>query len=356
MARTMRAAQVVAYGKPLEIREVPVPEPHGEEVLVRIGGAGLCHSDLHLMHGEIPLLPSLPFTLGHENAGWVEEMGENVQGFSKGDAVAVYGGWSEKPDRFAWAGQEQLTDIRKWVGIGFPGGYAEYLLVPSYRYLLPLGDLSPIEAAPLTDAALTPYRAVKKLLPSLYPGSTVVIIGVGGLGQFGVQFARVLTPSCQVIAIDVDSKKLEIARELGADHVIHGREEDPVAKVKSLTGGEGAQGVVDFVGSSATMTQAWSMAGRQAKVVIVGLAGGKLEFTTKVLNEAELTTSVWGSQVELSEVLELARRGVIRPRIRRVRFEEINEAFEDLAHGRIEGRAVLVPHDTLENAATGPTQ
>ncbi|MDI3318008.1 MAG: NAD(P)-dependent alcohol dehydrogenase [Bacillota bacterium] len=343
MARTMHAAQLVEYKKPLEIREVPVPEPRGEQVLVRIGGAGLCHSDLHLMAGEIPILPGLPFTLGHENAGWVEATGEGVRGLAKGEPVAVYGGWSEQPDRFAWSGQEQLTDTRKWVGIGLPGGYAEYLLVPTYRYLLPLNGLDPVEAAPLTDAGLTPYRAVKKLLPRLYPGSTVVIIGVGGLGQFGVQYARALTPRCTVVAVDVDPRKLEIARELGADHVIQSREEDPVAKVKELTGGEGAQGVVDFVGADSTMAQAWAMAGRQARVVIVGLAGGKLEFSTGLLNEAELTTSNWGSLLELSEVLELARRGVARPRIRRVRFEEMNEAFDDLAHGRIEGRAVLVP-------------
>lgn len=344
MARTMRAAQLVEYKKPLEIREVPVPEPRGEQVLVRIGGSGLCHSDLHLMSGEIPILPGFPFTLGHENAGWVEAVGETVpESLRPGEAVAVYGGWSERPDRFAWSGQEQLTDVRQWVGIGRPGGYADYLLVPTYRYLLPLQGLDPAEAAPLTDAGLTPYRAVKKLLPRLYPGSTVVVIGVGGLGQFGVQYARALTPSCTVVAVDVDPRKLEIARELGADHVIHGREEDPVARVRELTGGEGAQGVIDFVGSDSTLAQAWSMAGRQARVVVVGLAGGKLEFSAGLLNEAELTTSSWGSLLELSEVLELARRGVARPRVRRVRFDEMNQAFDDLAHGRVEGRAVLVP-------------
>ncbi|MDI3298569.1 MAG: alcohol dehydrogenase catalytic domain-containing protein [Bacillota bacterium] len=114
MVRTMRAAQLVEYGKPLEVREVPLPEPRGEEVLVRVGGSGLCHSDLHLMKGEIPILPYLPFTLGHENAGWVEATGEGVRGLAKGEAVAVYGGWSERPDRFTWSGEEQLTDIRKW--------------------------------------------------------------------------------------------------------------------------------------------------------------------------------------------------------------------------------------------------
>lgn len=343
MPKTMRAAQLVAYNQPLEIQEVEVPQPKGEAVLVKIGGSGLCHSDLHLMHAEIPMLPYLPFTLGHENAGWVEAVGEQVQGFAPGDPVAVFGGWSIKPDRFTWLGEEQLTDVTKWVGIGQPGGYAEYLLVPTYRYLLPLEGLTPVEAAPLTDAGLTPYRALKKLLPDLYPGSTVVIIGVGGLGQFGVQYARALTPSCRVVAIDVDENKLRIARDLGADETINSRQADPVERIKAMTGGEGAQGIVDFVGADTTMQQAYQMAGRQAKVVFVGLAGGSFPFGTGLLNEATFTTSSWGTLAELSEVLALARKGVAKPRIQRVRFEEMNQAFDDLAHGRIEGRAVLVP-------------
>ncbi|BBD73456.1 oxidoreductase [Sulfodiicoccus acidiphilus] len=339
----MKAVQLVAYGKPLEIREVPTPEPVGENVLVRIGGAGLCHSDLHIMEGKIPILPYLPFTLGHENAGYVEKVGPNVKGFNVGDKVAVYGGWSEKVDRFVLKGEENLSDVTKWVGIGKPGGYAEYLLVPSYRYLLPLGNLDPVEAAPLTDAGLTPYRAIKKLLPHLYPDSTVVIIGAGGLGQFGVRYAKLLTPEVNVVTVDVNRRKLEIARELGSDYVVDSTEKDPVKEVKELTGGEGAQGVVDFVGSDVTMNQAYAMAGRQGTVVIVGLAGGTLKFSAGTVNEVSVTTSNWGTQLELSEVLALARRGVIKARVERIGFEQVNETFERLAKGEVEGRAVLVP-------------
>src|SRR5712691_6106737 len=192
MVNTMMAQQIVDYKRPLETRAIPVPGVRGEEVLLKVEGSGLCHSDIHIMNGSRPIIPSFPFTLGHENSGTVEEVGELVHGYKKGDSVIVYGGWSKKADRFTWTGQEQLTNISDWVGIGHPGGYAEYLKVPTFRYLLHVEELDIAEAAVLTDAGLTPYRAVKKLLPSLYPGSTVVIIGCGGLGQFGVQYAKLL--------------------------------------------------------------------------------------------------------------------------------------------------------------------
>ena len=344
ISKTMRAVQLVAYKQPLEVREVPVPEPRGENVLVRIAGSGLCHSDLHLMEGEVPIIPSFPFTLGHENAGTVAALGPDAEVFHVGDPVVVFGGWSVKSDRFTNGGQEQLSDVTKWVGIGQPGGYAEYLLVPSYRYLLPAYGLDLAEAAALTDAGLTPYRAIKKLVPAIYPGSTVVIIGTGGLGQFGVQYAKLLLPAgTTVVAVDVDNRKLEIARDLGADVVIDSRDEDPVQRIKDITGSEGAQGIVDFVGADATLRQAYYSAGRQARVVIVGLAGGTLPFNTQILNEAEVTTSSWGNIQELSEVLALASKGLLRTRIQRIGFNDMNQTFERLAHGQIEGRAVLVP-------------
>jgi len=172
----------------------------------------------------------------------------------------------------------------------------------------------------------------------------VVIIGAGGLGQFGVQYAKLLLPAATtVVAVDVDSQKLEIARDLGADVVINSRNEDPVQRIRELTGGEGAQGVVDFVGADTTLRQAYQSAGRQARVVIVGIDGSTLPFTALSLKEVEVTTRRWGSILELSEVLALARKGLLRTRIQRVGFDEMNQTFDKLAHGQIEGRAVLVP-------------
>jgi propanol-preferring alcohol dehydrogenase len=240
-------------------------------------------------------------------------------------------------------GHEQLSDPGDWVGIGQPGGYAEYLKVPTFRYLLPADGLDPVNAAVLTDAGLSPYRAIKKLVPTLYPGSTVVIIGCGGLGQFGVQHARFLTPSSRIIGVDVDDKKLSIAKKLGADVINNSKKEDVVKKVKELTDGEGAQGMVDFVGTDLTLAQAYSMGGRQSKLVLVGLAGGTLKFTAGPLNELEVTTSNWGSISELSEVLFLAKTGKIRMTVKRIGFSEMNKTFEELAAGKIEGRAILVP-------------
>jgi len=335
--------QLIDYKKPLEIGEVPIPTIQGEEVLIKIVGSGLCHSDLHLMDGSIRIIPRFPFILGHENSGTVEEVGEAVSGFKKGDPVVVFGGWSRKPDRFTWTGQEQLTNIRDWVGIGQPGGYAEYLKVPTFRYLMHTEGVDLTEAAVLTDAGLTPYRAIKKLLPTLYPGSTVVIIGCGGLGQFGVQFARLLTPSVNVVAVDVDDMKLSVAKQLGADVIVNSKTEDAVEKVKEITDNEGSQGIVDFVGADVTLAQAYSMGGRQSKLVVVGLAGGTLKFTAGLINELDVTTSNWGSISELSEVLFLAQKGKIQTSVKKIRFGEMNRTFEDLRAGKLEGRAVLLP-------------
>jgi len=339
----MTAQQMVNYKKPLETRVIPIPDVRGEEVLLRIDGSGLCHSDIHIMDGSHKVIPNFPFTLGYENSGTVEEVGELVYGFSRGDPVIVYGGWSRKPDRFTWTGQEQLTNISDWVGIGQPGGYAEYLKVPTFRYLLHAEKLDLTEAAVLTDAGLTPYRAVKKLLPSLYPGSTVAIIGCGGLGQFAVQYARLLAPSAIVVAVDIDEKKLSIAKELGADVIINGQRENVLARIMELTDNEGAQGIADFVGADSTLAQAYSIGGRQSKLVVVGLAGGTLKFTAGLANEMEVTTSNWGSISELNEVLTLARAGKIHTRVKKIRFGQMNQMFEELTAGMVEGRAVLVP-------------
>jgi propanol-preferring alcohol dehydrogenase len=341
----MKAQQLVEYGKPLETREIPIPEVRGEEVLVRIEGSGLCHSDIHIMKGIRRIVPTLPFTLGHENSGSVERVGENVIGFKRGDPVLVYGGWSKKPDRFAWTGQEQLTNISDWVGIGQQGGYAEYLKVPSFRYLLHADEIEITSAAVLTDAALTPYRAVKKLLPSLYPGSSAVIIGCGGLGQFGIQYVRLLAPGTKLVAIDKDEKKLSVAKNLGADVTINAKqsENEVVGKIMELTDNEGSQGIIDFVGSDSTLNQAYSMGGRQSKLVVVGLEEGTLRFKTGIMKEMEVTSSNWGSMSELAEVLALARAGRIRITTTRIGFDEMNTTFEALAGGGIEGRAVLLP-------------
>lgn len=337
----MRAAQLVEYGKPLEIRQVPDPEPGPGQILVRVGGAGACHSDLHIMGGELPLLPELPWTLGHENAGWVQALGPGVEGVEVGAPVAVFGGWGCGHCRFCLSGQEQVCNTLLWSGIGRPGGYAEYLVVPAARHLVPLGDLDPVTAAPLTDAGLTPYHAVRQVLPRLVPGTTAVVIGIGGLGHFGLQFLRELSPA-RLVAVDVAESKRSLALELGADLALDPASDDVAAAVKA--GGEGAAAVLDFVGADSTLATAAACVGRQGIVEIVGLAGGSLPYSFMGMpTESVVAGSMWGTRNELEEVLALAAAGRLSFHVERHPLEAINEVFNRLKAGEIVGRAVLVP-------------
>lgn len=275
----MKAARLYQLGQPLKVEEVPVPKPKGEQTLIKIAGSGICHSDLHVIRGHLPMpLPHLPLIMGHENAGTIEEMGPEVTGFEKGEAVAVFGGWGDGTCYYCRNGEEQLCNTLSWVGIGTDGGYAEYLLVPHQRYLVKVDGLDPVEAAPLTDAALTPYRAVKKVLSNLVPvtfaaaGTFAAVIGLGGLGQFGLQFLKIMSPA-QIIAIDIDDRKLARAKSLGADFSINSAKQDAATEAKRIAGGEGVQAVIDFVGTDATMQTAVACSARKGRVVIVGLGG-----------------------------------------------------------------------------------
>lgn len=337
----MRAAQIVDYGKPLEIREVPDPEPRPGEVLVRIAGSGACHSDLHVMSGEMPMLPALPWTLGHENAGRVEALGAGVEGIDVGTPVAVFGGWGCGRCRFCLSGQEQVCNTMLWGGIGRPGGYAELLVVPAARHLVPLGDLDPVLAAPLTDAGLTPYHAVRHALPLLVPGTTAVVIGVGGLGHFGLQFVRELSPA-RIVAVDVAESKRSLALDLGADLALDPTADDVAAAVKA--GGEGAAAVFDFVGVDVTLATAAACVGRQGMVVLVGLAGGALPYSFMGMpGESVVRGSSWGTRNELEDVLALAASGRLSFHVEQHPLAAINEVFHRLEAGDIVGRAVLVP-------------
>jgi propanol-preferring alcohol dehydrogenase len=192
-------------------------------VLIKIGGASVCHSDLHVMEEDLGFKP--PFTLGHENAGWIAALGQGVMGFKEGDAVSVYGPWGCGRCHACQLSMENYCENWAHVdsfgaGLGLDGGMAEYMLVPSPRLLVPLGDLSPVKAAPLSDAALTPYHAIKRALPHLTADSTVVVMGVGGLGHMAMQLLRVLAP-VRIVAADVDDKKLQQAKALGADDIVN---------------------------------------------------------------------------------------------------------------------------------------
>jgi propanol-preferring alcohol dehydrogenase len=345
----MKAYQLVEWQQPPELREVPVPEPGPGEVLVKVGGAGACHSDLHLMEWPAGTLPyELPFTLGHENAGWVESLGAGVRGFEQGEPVAVYGPWGCGRCTACRQGKETLCEHAAEIGaagggLGRDGGMAEYLLVPSARLLVPLGDLDPRDAAPLSDAALTPYHAIKLALPLLSPGATALVIGVGGLGHMAVQLLRAVSVAL-VVAVDVDETKLALAREVGAHETVPSGEQ-AAAQVRELSRGLGASVVLDCVGSEQTMQLAAASARAGGAVLVIGLAGGTLPFGFGALPfDCSLTIPYWGSVVELIEVLELARTGRIHAHSERFPLDRVEEAYERLRTGTLQGRAVITPH------------
>jgi alcohol dehydrogenase, propanol-preferring len=345
----MLAYQLVEWQQPPELREVDMPEPGAGEVLVKVGGAGACHSDLHVMEWPAGALPyELPFTLGHENAGWIESVGAGVTGWAPGDAVAVYGPWGCGHCRACRTTLETLCEHGTEIGaagggLGRDGGMAQYMLVPDPRLLVPLGNLDPRDAAPLSDAALTPYHAIKLALPKLTPGTTVLVIGVGGLGHMAVQLVRALTPS-NIIAVDVDATKLAHARELGASHTVQAGE-SAAAEIAELTAGRGATLVLDCVGNDATLQLDVKSVAAGGSVMVIGVAGGTLPVTFGTMRfDASITYPYWGSRIELAEVLELARAGHITAHVERFPLEQAPQAYERMREGKLAGRAVITPN------------
>lgn len=337
----MKATRFTEVGKPIQLEELPDPEVGPTDVLVRVAGAGVCHSDLHVIDGEVNVRQR-PITLGHENAGVIEAVGAQVTDLQPGDGVAVFGAWGCGACPQCERGEDNLCLRPVFPGVTVDGGWAEKLLVPHPRNLVKLEGLDPVIAAPLTDAALTPYRAVRKLLSRLGPGRTLAVIGVGGLGHMALQIVRALAPATTVVAVDLSEDKLAMATELGADHCVAAAA-DVGATIQALTGG-GADAVIDFVGNDASLANAAASLAVGGKLVIVGIAGGTLNFSFwKMPLECEVTTSIWGNRQELKEVLALARRGLIQPHIERQPLEAINDVIARLHAGGVRGRVVLTP-------------
>jgi alcohol dehydrogenase, propanol-preferring len=345
----MQAVQLTAWKAPPEVREVPDPEPGPGQVVVRITGAGACHSDLHLIHDfEAGLLPyDLPFTLGHENAGTVEAVGPGVEHLEVGEPVAVYGPWGCGRCWRCHQGAENYCERAAEIGaagggLGRDGGMASLMLVPQARWLVPLGDLDPVEAAPLTDAGLTPYHAIKRSLPLLTAGSTAVVIGAGGLGHLAVQILKA-TSAAQVVAVDLKQEALDLATSVGADHAVPS-DGDAAAAIRDLSGGKGADLALDFVGVDPTIALAAQVTRSLGHATIVGIGGGTYPFGFFSLPyEVSLATTYWGTIPELSEVLDLARRGLISAHVERYPLADALTAYEKLHAGEVEGRAVIVP-------------
>lgn len=344
----MKALRLTRWGQPAELCDAPVPEPGPGQVVIKIAGAGACHSDLHLMdwpEGQLPW--KLPFTLGHENTGWVHELGAGVTGLRAGDPVMVYGPWGCGRCRACRLGRENYCEraaelVVSGGGLGLDGGMAEYMLVPHARLLVPLGKLDPVKAAPLADAGLTPYHAIARSRDRLVPGSTAVVIGLGGLGQMGVQLLAVTT-GARVIAVDTDERKLEIARGLGA-HVVLRSDAGTAEAIRRDTGGVGADLVLDMVGGEATLALGAKALRAEGRLVIVGLAMGTLPVNFFALPYgAEVATSYWGTQPELLELITLAQRDRLRLDVETFSLAQASEVYGRLRRGEIRGRAVITP-------------
>ncbi|MDL9935978.1 NAD(P)-dependent alcohol dehydrogenase [Gordonia sp. ABSL1-1] len=346
----MKAIQIVKPEHPPELREIDKPAPGPGQVLLKVTAAGACHSDDFVLN----LPPDnfaypLPMTLGHEGAGVVAETGSGVSGVSDGDAVAVYGPWGCGVCHFCSRGLENYCSRAAELGIAPPGlgsagAMAEYMIVDDARHLVPLGDLDPVHAVPLTDAGLTPYHAIKPSLPKLVGGSTAVVIGAGGLGHVGIQLLRHLTPS-RIIALDVSAEKLAFAREVGAHETVLS-DADAVANVRRIVGNDGATAVFDFVGYQPTIDTALGVVGTMGDVVIVGIGDGvaaaKVGFFAQPY-EVSVRSPYWGARDELIEVLDLARDGVLEVAVERFSLDDGLEAYRRLAANDLRGRAVVVP-------------
>ncbi len=344
----MLAYRLVQAQSPPEFQEVPDPHAGPGQVVVRVAGSGLCHTDFTVISRDRAYwnTEAPPFTHGHETAGGIEDVGVGVTKFQRGDAVAVNPSWASCGRcHMCRSGEENHCLSQRAIrapGVGYDGGHAPYVLVPDARFLVPIGDLDPIVAAPLTDAGITTYSAIKPALPGIWPGSTAVVIGIGGLGLYAVQFLRQLT-AARVVAVDRSDARLTLAREYGADDVVS-TGPDAANQIRELSGGIGATFVVDCAGVNATLAVAVAALSWRGRLAMVGAGGGSIPFDFfKVPPGAQLTTSLNGGSIALMEVVEMAALGRLKILVDRYPLSAAKKAYDDFEHGRLVGRAVLVP-------------
>jgi len=341
MPSTMRAAVVHAFDQPLTIDELPVPQPGPGEILVKIEASGVCHTDLHAARGDWPVKPTLPFIPGHEGVGLVAAVGAGVTDVKEGDAVGVPWLYSACGHcTYCVTGWETLCESQRNTGYSVNGGFAEYVVAPSaYVGHLPAGaDFAAM--APILCAGVTTYKGLKET--DARPGEWVAISGIGGLGHVAVQYAKAM--GFHVAAIDVDPAKLDLAKRLGADLAVDGREPDAAATLVRETGG-GAHGVLVTAVSTGAFGQAIAMVRRRGTVALVGLPPGDfpLPIFPVVLKRITIRGSIVGTRQDLSEAIAFAAEGAVRANVTVEPLAAINDVFGRMERGQIEGRIVLRP-------------
>jgi NAD+-dependent secondary alcohol dehydrogenase Adh1 len=341
----VKAVRLHHYQQHPQVEDTPEPQISDPlDVIVRIGGAGLCRTDLHIIEGQWASRSNvqLPYTLGHENAGWIHEVGPAVTNVAPGDGVILHPLVTCGLCRACRAGDDMHCLAGRFPGIDSDGGMAG-LLKTSARACVKLDPaLQPADVAALAAAGLTASHAVKKAAPQLYPGTTAVVLGAGGLGHIGIQTLAALTPAT-IVVVDPSQPALELAKQLGAHHTIQG-DHDHVQQVLELTGGQGAEVVVDFVGERGAQADAWQMTRRGGSHFVVGYgASVAVETIDLISTERSIVGNLVGSYNDLAELMSLAAQGKVRLHTRTYPLDEAIQAMEDLDHGRLQGRGILVP-------------
>jgi propanol-preferring alcohol dehydrogenase len=334
----MRAAVVKELGAPLEVVERPIPEPGWGEVLVHIEASGLCHTDIHAANGDWPVKPSPPFVPGHEGVGIVERLGDGVTDLSLGDRVAIpWLGWACGTCEHCVAGWETLCLSQKNTGYGIDGAYADYAIA-SARFVVRVPDgIDPIEAAPLTCAGVTTYKAVK--VAGVRSSELVAVFGVGGLGHMAVQYAAIA--GGRVVAVDVHQSKLDLARTIGASETVDATLAKPEDVIQAMGGADAA---IVTAPSPAAIQSAFRSLKRGGRLVFVGLPAdnvAELPIFETVLGGITVTGSIVGTRKDLAEVFELHAQGRTHVTVIERKLEEVNDAFEDVLAGEVPARVVF---------------
>ncbi|AXH91978.1 alcohol dehydrogenase AdhP [Micromonospora aurantiaca] len=336
----MRASVVTAFDRPMEITERPVPEVGPGEILVRIEASGLCHTDIHAARGEWPVKPTPPFVPGHEGVGLVEKVGPGVTEHAVGDRVALpWLGWACGTCKYCVTGWETLCESQRNTGYSIDGAHAEYA-VAAARYAVRVPDgVDPFEAAPLTCAGVTTYKAVK--VAGVRPGERVAIFGIGGLGHLAQQYAQIF--GAETIAVDVTAEKLELATSLGAAHTVDAATTDPVERITALGGVDVA---IVLAASPRVIEQAHRSLRRGGRLVLVSLPADNaitLPVFETVLKGITVLGSIVGTRADLAEVFALHAAGRTRVVYETRKLDDINEAVDDVLAGRVAARLVLQP-------------
>jgi propanol-preferring alcohol dehydrogenase len=338
----MKAYRIAAWGKGGELQEIDVPAPGHGQVLIAVRAAGLCRTDLNILASEGGYWPEPPFTLGHEVAGVIAECGPGVAGFAGGDPVLVsaiyYCGSCSRCRRGRDHECERMTHIG--YGVGLDGGLAEFIVVEAI-HVFPLNGLDPVDAAPLGDAAATAYHAVMQAKTSLWPGATAVVIGVGGLGAYAVQYLKQLT-GASVLALDTMDERLSLAKSYGADAVAtSGEQMQPMMQ----DFGSGAVDVVfDFVGNTQTVTAGLGSIGSGGAVIVAGIGGAEVVMGWERMPRNSRFENTRGyTRGDLQDVLAMASAGVLDVPQTHYAFSRVEEALEDVRAARVSGRAVILP-------------